>query len=77
MSSTNKVLVYTIVSGNGEGSWNLESNTGNLRTSRLLDRETTPNYQLTVRARDDSNNVSIVFTQCNFGDQKILKLPKR
>lgn len=62
MSSTGKALTYSLVSGNTEGTWSLESSTGNLKTGRRLDRETTPSYQLTVRATDDSNNVSLGLT---------------
>ena len=50
------MLSYTIVAGNSEGHFTLESSTGILRTSEPLDRESIANYTLEVRVTDGEHN---------------------
>ena len=49
---SNAEVRYTIVAGNEDGSFEMDPLNGVLSTIRSLDRETTPNYTLVVRASD-------------------------
>ena len=50
------MLSYSIVAGNSEGHFTLESSTGILRTSEPLNRESIANYTLEIRVRDGLHN---------------------
>ncbi|EDO46189.1 predicted protein, partial [Nematostella vectensis] len=45
-------LEYRLISGNVKGAFNIDANSGSIRVSSELDRETTPSYSLQVEARD-------------------------
>ena len=63
-------LVYSIRQGNAGNAFEIDSATGRVKTKSVLDRETTPKYNLTISVRDASNkettaHVPIVITDIN------------
>ena len=49
---SNAEVTFSVVAGRGDGSFEINPRNGILRTIRSLDRETTPNYTVVVRASD-------------------------
>ena len=54
------IVTYSIVSGNGDGKFNITHNDGLIVVRRSLDYDTTSSYTLTVRATDSSGDTSTV-----------------
>ncbi|KAM9801014.1 protocadherin Fat 3a [Neosynchiropus ocellatus] len=51
-SQVNGAILYSIVSGDGDNQFFIDPLSGMLKVNKQLDRETIPNYSLTVRAAD-------------------------
>ncbi|PFX22302.1 Protocadherin Fat 4 [Stylophora pistillata] len=49
---SNAEVTFAVVAGRGDGTFEINPRNGILRTIRSLDRETTPNYTVVVRASD-------------------------
>ena len=72
-SSANTQISLSITSGNNNGDFFLDSEQGCLYTRRMLDRETTASYELTVQATDGgtpplSSSTSVVITITDVND---------
>ena len=50
------VITYSILSGNSEGRFQLDTNTGRLSTSKTLDRETSSSYTLVILGIDQGSS---------------------
>lgn len=74
----NRILTYSIGSGNGDFRFQIDPATGDLTLAGILDRETTDNYLLVIRATDSglpintgTTSLTIVITDANDNDPVI------
>ncbi|XP_035677124.1 protocadherin Fat 4-like [Branchiostoma floridae] len=62
---TQGLVLYSIVAGNSERKWVIDEESGNISVATTLDRETTDNYELTVRAYDSYGVSPFNYTEVN------------
>lgn len=58
----NDPLTFSIIAGNSEGVFSIESTSGEILLSETLDFETTSSYSLTVQAADNESNATAIIT---------------
>lgn len=87
-STSNAKLTYSIASGDDRGTFTINSQTGQMKTAKLLDRETSSSYHLVVKATDQgvpslssTCNVSVTVSDVNdnppvFNVTKVINIPE-
>ena len=58
----NDPLTFSIIAGNSEGVFSIESTSGEILLTETLDFETTSSYSLTVQAADNESNATAIIT---------------
>ena len=58
----NDPLTFSIIDGNSDDVFSIESTSGEILLSEMLDFETTSSYSLTVQAADNESNATAIIT---------------
>ena len=58
----NDPLTFSIIAGNSNDVFSIESTSGEILLSEMLDFETTSTYSLTVQAADNESNATAIIT---------------